>query len=864
MRMWVTGAALVFCSFVLAGVLASAFSPSRALVVPIGAAVALVCAALVAADMRSWAPRRDALPKRVEAGLLAYVLFLLLVGFSFAVQGTYSWDEQTVWVPSGRIIAAYLTYPAIAAATSEPRPMPAGMSAESPAHVFSYEVKAYGPTWPHMLALAWLTLPFLTHVLPMLVYGLCTTAAVELLAVAVPAPSRPLFFLLGLGGALLAALNMYPSIPQSNFPAAGLATLFAALVVSAVVDARRSRGGEDGAPERPDRRWWRFVPSLALVGVLLYWSRPEAKVVIGFVVAPFLALGAAGLGGDLADRTGGPRSHAGALILARLGAVAGAVALLHAAFQSRVIGVGLSHSTNWLQRWFNEFPLSQMQLWGPKITTGLAVWVGDTDTWRDALARYASWSTWLQPHDPVAPVLVVLLFGAAVVAAVRGRHDRATDCLPALVACGSLIAAYATLFVLIVNTVNLPSLHRYEAVAMGPASVMAALAWTSATGARSLWADRRLTAFALVVLLVACGSGLWGAQAYANRQADKARSVALVQAVKAYYAAHGCYPRAFWVSEAGGFGVPPNGISRFVGGPWPADQVYGAFTSGAQVIDEWSSVHTASYVGVAARSAWEAKGRGATAGYVWAVENRPVPLCGRASAELDGPGESAAAPDMAKTYTLAAAVRAFYAARGCYPIMPRGSLPEGVGVAPDGVGPYLRGPWPADAIYEALVPGPAVASSGTASYVGVASKSRWQANLAGLPSGFVWIAFDRPVPLCRSAEEAAKELDRTRALAHAVASYRAVHGCYPATPWSSVGAGFGVAPAGFEHSASGSWPGDALYGAFDRGGSPVTTRGTAYYVGVTSRTAWRLHGGGNTNAGYVWLVDGAPAPVCQP
>jgi O-antigen ligase len=90
-------------------------------------------------------------------------------------------------------------------------------------------------------------------------------------------------------------------------------------------------------------------------------------------------------------------------------------------------------------------------------------------------------------------------------------------------------------------------------------------------------------------------------------------------------------------------------------------------------------------------------------------------------------------------------------------------------------------------------------------------------------------------------------------------AYFAKHGCYPATPWLDIAGGFGVAPNGI----TGSWPPDQRYGAFDSSGAPLADAGTAYYVGVVWRPDWQAHGGGYTNPGYVWIVNGHSVPVCE-
>jgi len=106
------------------------------------------------------------------------------------------------------------------------------------------------------------------------------------------------------------------------------------------------------------------------------------------------------------------------------------------------------------------------------------------------------------------------------------------------------------------------------------------------------------------------------------------------------------------------------------------------------------------------------------------------------------------------------------------------------------------------------------------------------------------------------------QVTQSESLAQAVSAYYATNGCYPDTPWSSVNAGFGVAPNGIGPYTGGPWPSTQLYGAFDANGSPVTATGTANYVGVVSFSQWQANGGGNTNPGYVWVVNGPSVPVC--
>jgi prepilin-type N-terminal cleavage/methylation domain-containing protein len=106
------------------------------------------------------------------------------------------------------------------------------------------------------------------------------------------------------------------------------------------------------------------------------------------------------------------------------------------------------------------------------------------------------------------------------------------------------------------------------------------------------------------------------------------------------------------------------------------------------------------------------------------------------------------------------------------------------------------------------------------------------------------------------------QVTQTQSLAQAVSAYYATNGCYPETPWTSVSSGFGVAPSGIGPYTGGPWPSTQLYGAFAANGSPVTSTGTAYYVGVVSQTQWQANGGGNMNAGYRWVVNGQAVPVC--
>jgi len=89
-------------------------------------------------------------------------------------------------------------------------------------------------------------------------------------------------------------------------------------------------------------------------------------------------------------------------------------------------------------------------------------------------------------------------------------------------------------------------------------------------------------------------------QKQAQVKADLAQANALAQAVSAFYAVNGCYPDPTSSSSSSTGSMPAN-LGPYVGGPWPINQLYGAFDQ------SWNSVGagaTAYYVGVIPYSVW--------------------------------------------------------------------------------------------------------------------------------------------------------------------------------------------------------------------------------------------------------------------
>jgi prepilin-type N-terminal cleavage/methylation domain-containing protein len=130
-----------------------------------------------------------------------------------------------------------------------------------------------------------------------------------------------------------------------------------------------------------------------------------------------------------------------------------------------------------------------------------------------------------------------------------------------------------------------------------------------------------VVALALVALIASLAlTQLTVPQKQAQLKADVAQANALAQAVSAFYAVNGCYPDPTSTQTAPFSGSMPANLSPYVGGPWPATQLYGTFDQNWNWV---GSGATAYYVGVIPQSVWVGNVRG----YVLVVNNQAVRTC---------------------------------------------------------------------------------------------------------------------------------------------------------------------------------------------------------------------------------------------
>ncbi|MHB8731315.1 MAG: hypothetical protein ACYDAB_05945 [bacterium] len=229
-----------------------------------------------------------------------------------------------------------------------------------------------------------------------------------------------------------------------------------------------------------------------------------------------------------------------------------------------------------------------------------------------------------------------------------------------------------------------------------------------------------------------------------------------MDAVKRYYSSAGCYPEM----APGGTGMPA-GLKRFLDDvPWPAGFVYEANTPAMGWQQGTATVYYVDIYYPGDTPAWNGPG----SDRVFIVYYRPVKTCmspqGTAPPSVVQPQTAphavephtvppAAPANPRKTRQaepLMAAVKAYYAASGCYPEMASG----GTGMPPV-LKRLLSQPWPSGFVYETETRamgwqmGP-----GTVYYVDIyypGDTPAWN----GQGSGRVYIVYDKPVKTCTSA-----------------------------------------------------------------------------------------------------------------